>query len=80
MKIIFKRLKMINSKIVIFVLFLFLANKSIGQKRVRYDLYVKDTIVISQVYYIAVNGQIPTLNINVYEGDLAEIYVHNKWR
>ena len=72
---------MINNKIIIFVLFLFLANKSIGQKVVRYDLYVKDTIVSftgKDKHAIAVNGQIPMPTLTFTEGDIAEIYVHNE--
>lgn len=72
---------MINNKIIIFVLFLFLANKSIGQKVVRYDLYVKDTIVNftgKDKHAIAVNGQIPMPTLTFTEGDIAEIYVHNE--
>ena len=72
---------MINNKIIIFVLFLFLANKSISQKVVRYDLYVKDTIVNftgKDKHAIAVNGQIPMPTLTFTEGDIAEIYVHNE--
>ncbi|MBC5840064.1 multicopper oxidase domain-containing protein [Flavobacterium sp. F-380] len=72
---------MINNKIIIFVVFLFLANKSIGQKVVRYDLYVKDTIVNftgKDKHAIAVNGQIPMPTLTFTEGDIAEIYVHNE--
>lgn len=50
-------------------------------KKVRYDLYVKDTIVNfsgKEKRAIAVNGQIPMPTLTFTEGDTAEIYVHNK--
>ena len=53
----------------------------IAQKIVRYDLYVKDTIVNftgKKKRAIAVNGQIPMPTLTFTEGDTAEIYVHNK--
>ena len=49
-------------------------------KLVRYDLYVKDTIVNftgKPKRAIAVNGQIPMPTLTFTEGDTAEIYVHN---
>jgi CopA family copper-resistance protein len=49
-------------------------------KVVRYDLYVKDTIVNftgKPKRAIAVNGQIPMPTLTFTEGDTAEIYVHN---
>lgn len=49
-------------------------------KVVRYDLYVKDTIVNftgKQKRAIAVNGQIPMPTLEFTEGDTAEIVVHN---
>jgi len=52
-----------------------------AQKVVRYDLYVKDTIVNfagKDKRAIAVNGQIPMPTLTFTEGDIAEIYVHNK--
>lgn len=48
---------------------------------VRYDLYIKDTIVMfgkKQKRAIAVNGQIPMPTLTFTEGDTAEIYVHNE--
>src|SRR6478735_6538630 len=48
---------------------------------VRYDLYVKDTIVNftgKAKRAIAVNGQIPMPTLTFTEGDTAEIYVHNE--
>lgn len=52
-----------------------------AQKTVRYDLYVRDTIVNfsgKEKHAIAVNGQIPMPTLTFTEGDLAEIYVHNE--
>jgi len=51
------------------------------QKVVRYDLYVRDTIVNftgKPKRAIAVNGQIPMPTLTFTEGDIAEIYVHNE--
>lgn len=50
-------------------------------KTVRYDLYVRDTIVTignKPKRAIAVNGQIPMPTLTFTEGDTAEIYVHNE--
>jgi len=50
-------------------------------KTVRYDLYVKDTIVHfgnKPKRAIAVNGQIPMPTLTFTEGDTAEVYVHNQ--
>ena len=50
-------------------------------KTVRYDLYVRDTIVSignKPKRAIAVNGQIPMPTLTFTEGDIAEIYVHNE--
>ena len=47
----------------------------------RYDLYVRDTIVTfgdKPKRAIAVNGQIPMPTLTFTEGDIAEIYVHNE--
>ena len=52
-----------------------------AQKAVRYDLYVRDTIVNftgKEKRAIAVNGQIPMPTLTFTEGDTAEIYVHNE--
>ena len=52
-----------------------------AQKTVRYDLYVRDTIVTfgdKPTRAIAVNGQIPMPTLTFTEGDIAEIYVHNE--
>lgn len=51
-----------------------------AQKVVRYDLYVKDTLVNfagKEKRAIAVNGQIPMPTLVFTEGDTAEIHVHN---
>ncbi|MBA3673966.1 MAG: multicopper oxidase domain-containing protein [Chitinophagaceae bacterium] len=50
-------------------------------RTVRYDLYVKDTIVNfgkKSKRAIAVNGQIPMPTLTFTEGDTAEIWVHNQ--
>lgn len=50
-------------------------------KVVRYDLYVRDTVVNfsgKSRRAIAVNGQIPMPTLTFTEGDTAEIYVHNE--
>ncbi len=52
-----------------------------GQNVVRYDLYVKDTLVNftgKEKRAIAVNGQIPMPTLTFTEGDIAEIHVHNQ--
>ncbi len=52
-----------------------------AQKVVRYDLYVKDTIVNftgKEKRAIAVNGQIPMPTLTFTQGDTAEIHVHNR--
>ncbi|NGM61492.1 multicopper oxidase domain-containing protein [Sphingobacterium sp. SGG-5] len=52
-----------------------------AQKVVRYDLYVKDTIVnyaSKEKRAIAVNGQIPMPTLSFTQGDTAEIVVHNQ--
>lgn len=52
-----------------------------AQRVVRYDLYVKDTLVNftgKPKRAIAVNGQIPMPTLTFTEGDTAEIYVHNE--
>lgn len=55
-------------------------HKSFAQEVVRYELYVKDTIVAyagKPKRAIAVNGQIPMPTLTFTEGDTAEIVVHN---
>lgn len=49
-------------------------------KLVRYDLFVKDTIVNytgKAKHAIAINGTIPGPTLNFTEGDTAAVYVHN---
>ncbi|TXF74827.1 copper oxidase [Chryseobacterium sp.] len=51
-----------------------------GGRKVTYHLYVKDTLVNfagKQKRAIAVNGQIPMPKLVFYEGDTAEVVVHN---
>ena len=51
-----------------------------AQKTVRYDLFVKDTVVNysgKRANAIAINGQIPSPTLYFTEGDTAEIYLHN---
>ncbi|RTY71429.1 MULTISPECIES: multicopper oxidase domain-containing protein [unclassified Flavobacterium] len=65
---------------IIIILLLFAWNAE-AQKIVRYDLYVRDTIVTfgdTPKRAIAVNGQIPMPTLTFTEGDIAEIYVHNE--
>lgn len=53
----------------------------LAQKIVRYDLFVKDTLVNftgKEKRAIAVNGQIPMPTLVFTEGDTAEIHVHNQ--
>ena len=62
------------------LLVLFTAQVSKAQNVVRYDLYVKDTIVTfagKEKRAIAVNGQIPMPTLTFTDGDTAEIVVHN---
>lgn len=63
------------------IIILFFGLIASAQKLVRYDLYVKDTIVNftgKPKRAIAVNGQIPMPTLTFTEGDIAEIYVHNE--
>jgi FtsP/CotA-like multicopper oxidase with cupredoxin domain len=67
-----------NAIIAVFVLF---SSTVFAQKVVRYDLYVKDTLVHFagiEKRAIAVNGQIPMPTLTFTEGDTAEIHVHNQ--
>lgn len=51
-----------------------------GGRKVTYHLYVKDTLVNfagKEKRAIAVNGQIPMPKLEFYEGDMAEVIVHN---
>ncbi len=68
-------------KIKISYILFFLTLAVSAQKTVRYDLYVRDTIVNfsgKEKRAIAVNGQIPMPTLTFTEGDTAEIYVHNE--
>ncbi len=63
------------------LIIILLCNHGLAQKTVRYDLYVRDTIVNyagKEKRAIAVNGQIPMPTLTFTEGDTAEIYVHNE--
>jgi FtsP/CotA-like multicopper oxidase with cupredoxin domain len=63
------------------IILLLLTVNSFAQKVVRYDLFVRDTIVNftgTPKRAIAVNGQIPMPTLTFTEGDVAEIYVHNE--
>ena len=68
-------------KIKLSILIAFTTLSITAQKIVRYDLYVRDTIVNysgKEKRAIAVNGQIPMPTLTFTEGDIAEIYVHNE--
>jgi FtsP/CotA-like multicopper oxidase with cupredoxin domain len=68
-----------NFKLVIIIMLFAISAEA--QKIVRYDLYVKDTIVNftgKSKRAIAVNGQIPMPTLTFTQGDTAEIYVHNE--
>lgn len=75
-------MKLVNRlKLSLLVCTLITATSVIGQNVVRYDLYVKDTIVNftgKEKRAIAVNGQIPMPTLVFTEGDTAEIHVHNQ--
>ena len=54
---------------------------TLAQKTVRYDLYVRDTVVNfsgKERHAYAVNGSIPMPELHFTEGDTAEIWVHNE--
>ena len=54
---------------------------SFGGKKVRYDLYVKDTLVNfsgKSARAIATNGKLQAPTLYFTEGDTAEIYLHNQ--
>ena len=64
-----------------FISFLFLGFFSNGQSTIRYDLYIRDTIVNftgKERHAIAVNDQIPMPTLTFNEGDTALIFVHNE--
>lgn len=68
-----------SAKIILVLLTAFFSANA--QKVVRYDLYVRDSIVNfagKEKRAIAVNGQIPMPTLTFTEGDTAEIWVHNE--
>src|SRR5690606_16365382 len=68
-------------KLLPFVVLLMVAQISLAQKVVRYELVLKDTIVNyagKEKRAIAANGQIPMPTLEFTEGDTAEIVVHNQ--
>ncbi|WP_158856748.1 multicopper oxidase domain-containing protein [Lunatibacter salilacus] len=70
-----------NISLFLMTAMLFAASSTYAQKVVRYDLYVKDTLVNfagKSKMAIAVNGQIPMPTLTFTEGDTAEIVVHNQ--
>lgn len=72
--------KNIYKRLLPIVILLFATQINYAQKVVRYDLYVKDTLVNfsgKEKRAIAVNGQIPMPTLTFTEGDTAEIHVHN---
>lgn len=77
-----KVLKWISKKLLLSAIVLLMYPTIIlAQKTVRYDLYVRDTIVNftgKDKRAIAVNGQIPMPTLTFTEGDTAEIWVHNE--
>ena len=76
-----KIFKKIPNNGALFILLLLLTASASAQNVVRYDLYVKDTIVNFTGKHkraIAVNGQIPMPTLTFTEGDIAEIHVHNQ--
>lgn len=74
--------KNVFQKLLQITVFVILAATNVtAQKTVRYDLYVRDTLVNftgHQKRAIAVNGQIPMPTLTFTEGDTAEIYLHNE--
>lgn len=70
-----------SKKLLPITLMLLATTSLFAQKVVRYDLYVKDTLVNyagKEKRAIAVNGQIPMPTLTFTEGDTAEIVVHNQ--
>lgn len=73
--------KFLSKKVLPIAILLLAIQNIYAQKTVRYDLYVKDTLVNfsgKEKRAIAVNGQIPMPTLTFTEGDTAEIYVHNE--
>ena len=77
-----KVLKWLSKKVLLSAIVLLMYPTIIfAQKTVRYDLYIRDTIVNftgKEKRAIAVNGQIPMPTLTFTEGDTAEIWVHNE--
>ena len=77
-----KVIKWVVKKIVLYAIVLLMYPTLIlAQKTIRYDLYVRDTIVNftgKDKRAIAVNGQIPMPTLTFTEGDTAEIWIHNE--
>ncbi len=68
-------------KYIIFGIATILCNHLFAQKIVRYDLFVRDTLVNfagKEKKAYSVNGQIPMPELHFTEGDTAEIYIHNE--
>ncbi|MBK8444502.1 MAG: multicopper oxidase domain-containing protein [Sphingobacteriales bacterium] len=73
--------KTIGKKVLPIIVLLLLASNVYAQKVVRYDLYVRDSLVNfsgKAKKAIAVNGQIPMPTLTFTEGDTAEIHVYNQ--
>lgn len=73
--------KNIYKKLLPIGILLLITSSIFAQKVVRYNLYVKDTIVNftgKEKRAIAVNGQIPMPTLTFTEGDTAEIHVYNQ--
>jgi len=71
----------LSKKLLQIILLFFVTQTLFSQNIVRYDLYVRDTLVNysgKERRAIAVNGQIPMPTLTFTEGDIAEIYVHNE--
>lgn len=74
------RFKQVLKSVSLIVLLLSNSSWLRAQQVVRYELYVKDTLVNyagKEKRAIAVNGQIPMPTLTFTEGDTAEIVVHN---
>ena len=75
-------MKLNKLSIYFFVVCVFCASVNLSaQKVVRYDLYVRDTLVNftgKTKRAIAVNGQIPMPTLTFTQGDTAEIHVYNE--
>ncbi len=78
--------KLVQSHLTVLKYFLYICvlwsgPQLLAQKAVRYDLFVRDTLVNfagKDIKAYAVNGQIPMPELHFIEGDTAEIYVHNE--